>query len=400
MIFGNLYKTILPVKIKVVKMSNTISSILVLFSILFALPFAVAAPEDVENDCVYYFFGKECTDCASLDPFLFGLERSYPHLQIEKYEVYHNFQNLELLQAYYDAYGIERKSRFIPVVFMKGSYMVGSKSVLSLLEERIKDNKNPSCPSLSVDEQAVGLLGVGESPNVLNTLTFSLVTGDALRSMFAPGILAMALIFLAILSATKVKEEIIRTSVFYIIGVFLSYLLFGLGMLSFFYDSQLHYFFYKFVGIAAVLFGLAGIPSFFTAWELVMPGDLREYVNQALAYLLLPLGVFVIGLVGGMFTLAGVGSSFYILRDLFMGNFMRGIVLWKLLYYSGVVMLIFIGVAAVFNLLRSTLEHTVKTQEGSSDVKRASWKKHYEKVLAFCVRGTIFILGLVLVFAV
>lgn len=384
-------------------MSKTIFSTLVLLCILFALPFAAAAPEDTENpenDCIYYFYGQECADCASLESFMFGLERSYPHLQIEKYEVYHNFQNFELLQEYYDAYGIEKKSRSIPVVFMKGSYMVGSKSVLSLLEERIKDNKDPSCPSLSVDASAVGLLGEGESPNVLSTLTFSLVTGDALRTMFAPGILAMALVFLAILSTTKGKDDIIKTSAFYIAGMLLAYLLFGLGMLSFFYDSQLYYFFYKFVGIAAVLFGLAGVQSFFTTWELVMPRDLQNYVRQALSYVLSPLGLFTAGLVGAMFTLAGVSGSFYLLRDLFMGNFMRGVVLPLMLYYSAVVMLIFMGIAALFNLLSSILEHAVESQEGSSDVKRSRWKKHYERVLAFCVRGTILVIGLALVFAV
>ncbi len=382
-------------------MSKTIFFGVLFLGILLALPFVIAeeiGSEKVENDCIYYFHGQECADCASLESLLFGLERSYPHLQIEKYEVYHNFQNFELLQAYYDAYGIEKKSRSIPVVFMKGSYMVGSKSIMSLLEERIKDNLDPSCPSLSPDGSAVGLLGEGESPNVLNTLTFSLVTGDALRTMFAPGMLAMVLLFLAVLSGTKTKEEIIKSSAFFIGGIFLAYLLFGLGMLSFFYDSQLYYLFYKFVGIAAVLFGLAGVQSFFTTWQLVMPREVQVYVRQALAYVLSPLGVFGLGLVGGMFTLAGVGSSFYLLRDLFIGNFMRGIVFPLMLYYSAIAMLIFIGVAFLFNLLRAMLEHAVETQEGSSDLKRERWKKHYQQVLTFCVRGTILVVGLALVF--
>ncbi|MBI2581727.1 hypothetical protein HYV87_01180 [Candidatus Woesearchaeota archaeon] len=378
-----------------VKISKLVFVSLVL---VLLLPSAISQAEDLENDCIYYFYGQECSDCASLDSLLFGLEREYPHLQIERYEVYHHFQNFELLQAYYDAYTIEKKSRSIPVLFMQGSYLVGSKSISSLLEERIKDNSDPSCPSLSPDTAVVGLLGEGESPNVLSTLTFSLVTGDALRTMFAPGMLALVLLLIAILSATKVKEEIIKNTTYYVSGVFLAYLLFGLGLLSFFYNSQLHYFFYKFVGIAAVLFGLAGVQSFFTAWEIVMPRDLQNYVRQALGFILSPVGVFVVGLVGGMFTLAGVGNSFYLLRDLFIGDFMRGIVLPLMLYYSAVTLLLFVGVAALFHLLRSMLEHAIETQEGSSDVKRERWRKHYQRVLTFCVRGTLFVVGLALVF--
>ena len=216
--------------------------------------------------------------------------------------------------------------------------------------------------------------------------------------MFAPGMVALMLLFLAILSATKSKEEIIKASTYYIAGIFLAYLLFGLGMFSSFYDSQLHYLFYKSVGIAAMLFGLAGVQSFFTTWELVMPHDLRNYVKQVLAYVLSPAGILITGLLGAMFTLAGVGSSFYLLRDLFAGSFMQGIVFPLMLYYSAVAMLIFIGVAALFNLLSSLLKHVVEGQEGSSDLKRQRWKKHYEKVLSFCVRGTILVLGSVLVF--
>ncbi|MEK6863612.1 MAG: hypothetical protein AABW53_02850 [Nanoarchaeota archaeon] len=372
------------------------SKIILLFVAMLLIPFALA--QEVENDCIYYFYGQECEDCTAAEATVFGLEQSYPHLQMQRYEVYHNFQNFELLQQYYAAYGIEKKSRSIPAVFMKGNYLVGSKAITSLLEERVKDNSDPNCPSLSPEQQAVGILGEGETPNILSTLNFSLITGDALRNMFAPGMVALMLLFLAILSATKSKEEIIKASTYYIAGIFIAYLLFGLGMFSSFYDSQLHYLFYKSVGIAAMLFGLAGVQSFFTTWELVMPHDLRNYVKQVLAYVLSPAGILIIGLLGAIFTLAGVGSSFYLLRDLFAGDFMRSIVFPLMLYYSAAAMLIFIGVAVLFNLLSSLLKHAVEGKEGSSDMKRQRWKKHYEKVLSFCVRGTILVLGSVLVF--
>ena len=127
------------------------SKIILLLVALLLIPFALA--QEVENDCVYYFYGQECEDCTATEATIFGLERAYPHLQIQKYEVYHNFQNFELLQQYYDAYGIEKKSRSIPVMFMKGNYLVGSKAITSLLEERVKDNSDPNCPSLSPEQQ-------------------------------------------------------------------------------------------------------------------------------------------------------------------------------------------------------------------------------------------------------
>ena len=361
-------------------MSTKLSAALML-AILLVFPIALAPmPDDQQTDCVYYFYGKECADCNEISASLLGLQSKYPNLKIEKYEVYHNFQNFEMMQAYFQAYGVKEDSRSIPVAFTKGNYLIGSKAITSLLEERIKGNDDPSCPELTAGQQTVGILGEGQPPNVLETLTFSLVTGQALQNMFVPGVLALLLILLAILSTTKDKEEIIKTSAAYIVGVFLAYTLFGIGLLSFFYNSQLHYFFYKIIGFSALLFGLAGVQSFFSTWELVIPSSVRAQIKEVLQYVLSPVGVFILGLVGGMFTLAGVSQSFYLLRDLFIGNFMRGIALPLMIYYIAVVMLIFIGLAVVFDLLRSMMEHAVETQEASSDAKRERWRRHYQRV--------------------
>ena len=373
--------------------------LLVLVILLLLFPAAFALEEnELQTDCLYYFYGKECVDCDQSSASLLALQIKYPNLRLEKYEVYRDFKNFQMMQAYFEAYGIEENSGSIPVVFSKGSYLIGSKDITSLVEESIKRNDNPACPELSAGQTAVGILGQGQPPNVLETLTFSLVTRHALQNMFVPGMLALLLVLLAILAATKSKEEIVKTSASYVAGIFVAYFLFGLGLLSFFYDSQLHYFFYKIVGFVALFFGLAGVQSFFTAWELVMPALVRTQIKDVMQYVLSPIGVFVLGLVGGMFTLAGVGQSFYLLRDLFIGNFMRGIVLPLMIYYIAVAMLIFIGLAAVFHLLRSMMEHAVETQEASSDAKRERWRKHYQKVLTFCVRSTLFVLGIVLVF--
>lgn len=370
----------------------------VLLLCLLLVPLALA--ENEQAGCVYYFYGKDCEDCTDASASLLALEAKYPNLKMEKFEVYRNYDNYQKLQSYFNAYDIDEISRSIPVVFTKGNYLIGTKAISALLEERVKNLPDSSCPDNSAGQTAVGILGQGQPPNVLNSqaLTFPSITGAALQNMFAPGMLALLLILLAILSATKNKEEIIKDSASYVAGIFLAYFLFGLGLLSFFYNAQLHYFFYKIIGFAALLFGLAGVQSFFTAWELVAPASVRAQIKEGLHYILSPLGLFVIGLVGGIFTLAGVSPSFYLLRDLFVGSFMRGIVLPLIIYYIAVAMLIFVGLAAAFHFLRSMMEHAVESQEASSDLKRERWRKHYQRVLKFCVRGTLLVLGIVLVF--
>lgn len=375
------------------------SIIFLILALILLSPLTLAATEDEQQtDCLLYFEGKDCEDCVQASAALLALQTKYPNLRIEKYEVYRNYNNFQMLQAYFDAYGIQKESRSIPVVFSQGSYLIGSNAIVSLVEERVKSNEDPACPDVSPGKAVVGIKGEGQPPNVLKTLTFSLVTGHALQNMFVPGMLALLLILLGILSVTKNKEEIMKQSALYLSGIVLAYLLFGLGLLSYFYDSQLHYFFYKIIGFAAMLFGLAGVQSFFTTWDLVMPQPIQKYLKEALRYVLSPLGLVVLGFLGSLCTLAGVEPSFYLLRDLFIGNFMRGIVLPLMMYYIAVAMLIFVGLAVVFHLLRSLMEQAVKTQEGSSDARRERWRKHYQRVLKFSVRGTLLVLGLVLVF--
>lgn len=377
---------------------STKYAIVLLLSILLVFPAAFAADEELQTDCLFYFEGKDCQDCLEASASLLALQTKFPNLKIEKYEVYRNYQHFEMLESYFEAYGVEEDSRSIPVLFSKGSYLIGSNAIASLAEERVKNNDDPACPDLAPGQAAVGILGQGQPPNVLSTLTFPVITGHALQNMFVPGILALVLILLALLSTTKTKEEVIKSTALFISGIALAYFIFGLGLLSFLYDSQVHYFFYKVIGFGAMLFGLAGVQSFFTTWDLVMPASIKVQIKEILGYVLSTPGLFITGLIGGLFTLAGVSQPFYTLRELFIGNFMRAIVLPLLVYHIAVVLLIFVGLATVFHLLRSMLEHAVETQEGSSDAKRERWHKHYQRVLTFCVRGTLFVLGVVLVF--
>ena len=81
-------------------------------------------------------------------------------------------------------------------MFTSKSYFVGTESITSFLEESIKENEDASCPNLA-GNKAVGIIGKAAPFNVLETLTFSVVTGEAIKNMFQPGILALVLILLS-----------------------------------------------------------------------------------------------------------------------------------------------------------------------------------------------------------
>ena len=66
--------------------------------------------------------------CTGTNTIITNLEQKYPKLKIEKYEVYYNKTNRQLLQTYLDAYGVDVNRQGLPIVFLPSSYFLGPKS--------------------------------------------------------------------------------------------------------------------------------------------------------------------------------------------------------------------------------------------------------------------------------
>lgn len=368
----------------------------VLFLLLlsvFSLPVA-AAPQ---TDCVYYFYSQECLGCASLEVYFSSLQKEHPNLNLQKFEVYHNYQNFQLLQEYFKSYNIPEESQAIPVVFIGDSYFVGAEAIVSFVEKRIEDNRGSACPVLD-GKKTAGIIGRGEPSNVLSTLTFSRVTSAAIQNMFHPGMLALALVLLALLSGTKIE---VRKGLLYVAGVYTSYLFFGLGFLSWLYKPGLNFLFYKTIGVIAVIAGLAGANSFFGTWDAVVntiPADIQRYWKKVMAFLHTAPGFYLTGLLLSLCTFASVSSSFFLMRGIFADRFMPALVLPLILYYLVVMVLLLVALLLLFNAAEEKLETAVASQENSSDMKRAAWKKHYTRLLDFVLRMVLLAVGLILIF--
>ena len=111
-----------------------------------------------EKDCISYFYGEDCQGCEQVNAHLNSLQTQYPGLQIQKFEVYYNPDNLQTLRDYFTAYKISQEKQVVPSIFVSGSYFVGTQPILDLLEQRIGDNTNEACPTLT-DKGGVGVSG-------------------------------------------------------------------------------------------------------------------------------------------------------------------------------------------------------------------------------------------------
>ena len=105
--------------------------ILILFS--FFLPLAVSA-EDNKEITLYFFHGDGCPHCAEEEAFLKTIENQYPNLKIEKYEVWYNKENAELLKKIETTFEIKRSG--VPTNVIGDTIIIGYSSTIGRQIER------------------------------------------------------------------------------------------------------------------------------------------------------------------------------------------------------------------------------------------------------------------------
>jgi len=355
-----------------------------------------------ETDCIYFFQGVDCVDCAKADKFIDQLQANMPQLKVEKFEVYQNLDNSKLLNQYFDLYSIPKESRGIPAVFTSNTYLIGSTSIIDFLEGKIKDTKGSDCPSL----EEAGFIGVvgeeKETHDVLKTLNFAGVTGSALEDSFSVGLIAVLLLMLALIVAIKDEVEMVKRAAMFIGASFLAYLLVGYGWLTLFSHSAIYLFFYKIIGVIAIIVGIVRVKGFFGTWKVLkenFPEKFTKNLQEIKKVLISPWGVTIIGFLAALLTSGRLNKIFGTLQSLMSESGFRMAAFPLILYYI-ILLLIPLTVAVV--ILRFVREIQIdnleEKEDNLSDSKKAAWKKHNLKIFKFSVGLIMVVAGLILLF--
>jgi len=294
-----------------------------------------ADPQD--QDCIYYFYGRDCENCVQSDDYIQQLEAKYQKLNIQKFEVYYNRDDAALLKQYYFAYNVAESSQGLPAVFIGDSYLIGAQPIKNLLEGRTKESKNVTCPDL-LPKAGVGVVGENSPSNILETFGFSLVSGSALSNGINKDLLAVILLMLIVLVLSE--GDYLKRGIFYISGGFIALFLFGLGLYSAFVFSL----FTGLVALVAIFLGLLGIRDYFKGHK---PIKLEAKYN---------VGFLLLGFVAVLFSLAHSNQVYFLLRELFVGDLM-----WKvfplLIYYSLLVVLPLIAILLLFRFVMMAIDN-------------------------------------------
>ncbi len=273
-----------------------------------------------EETCIYFFYGNGCQHCAKVEPTINNMEtQSQYTVEVHKLEIYNNRQNLALLNQLFDGYGIPNEDRRVPAIFIGNRYLIGDKPILEHLDSTLKDSLGSGCPELT-GQNATGTTSPTSPLEKLSYLSLFTIIGAAFADSINPCAIAVLLILLGTLVISGNKKRALNAGLAFALSIYIAYFLFGLGLFSALQISGLSFWFYKIIGILAILLGLANIKDFFWygggGFVMEIPKVWRPSLKKMLSSVTSPLGAFLMGFAVCLFELPCTGGPYIIILGL------------------------------------------------------------------------------------
>ena len=364
------------------------SKIIILFSILFIFALNLAGAQ--ESTCVYFFYGDGCQHCAKVESQINNLAvQSELPVQVYKFEIYNNRSNIVLLSQYFDAHSIPTSERGVPVVLIGNNYLIGDKPIIENLNSLIEQNKGAECPSLEI-KNGEGQTGDSSPTQKLSSLSVLTIIGAALVDSINPCAIAVLLILMGALLIAGDKTRALKSGFAFTISIYISYFLFGLGLFSAIQISGLSYWFYKIIGVLAVIIGLANIKDFFCygagGFVCEIPRGWRPKLKNMLGKVTSPLGAFLMGFVVCLFELPCTGGPYIVIL---------GLLADRMTMWASIPMLLLYNLVFVLPLIVLTLLIFF----GFANVEKATkWKDNNLRILHLIAGLVMLTLGILITF--
>jgi len=210
------------------------------------------------------------------------------------------------------------------------------------------------------------------SPSIL------VITGAALVDSINPCAMAVILILLAALMFAGQKKRVLKTGFSFILGLYISYFAFGIGLFSALRFIAYAQIFHLILGTFAILVGLYFVKNFFfppkEAKKVCIGGICAEnsFTARLLSRVTSPLGALLAGIIITLFELPCTGGP-YIFCLGYLASFPKISLIPLLLYYNLIFVLPLVIITCLIYFGYSSVE------------KAAAWKDKNLKILNLIV---------------
>ena len=270
-----------------------------------------------EKICVVYFYSDTCPHCANLKPYLDEIENKYrDKVMLTRYEV-HNLKNYELYNRFCTVQSIAIEDRVVPLLGINDKSFMGEYQIKDNLENEIKamlEGGIRRCPlEGNMECHAANYTQEGTDKIVKQKITWPLIFISAAVDGINPCAFAVLIFLLTyLISISNKKRRMLAAGIAYIISVYVTYLLAGLGILTAIQVSGLSGIIFKIAAGIAIIAGIINIKDYFfygKGISLKIP-ESRKSIIERFAYKANIPAAIVLGFLVSMFELPCTGGVY------------------------------------------------------------------------------------------
>lgn len=308
---------------------------------------------------VLYFYGQGCPHCTKVAPFLEEMNQKYP-LNLHKFDIYSNHTCISIFNSYAAKYNLSDSEIGIPAVFVSETCLIGDSSIIGGFENAVSKELLDQSNTQAVDAGSASVATTDSSTCGSEThadqLSLFAITAAALVDSINPCAFGV-LIFLvgARIFVAEQRKRALRLGLSFCLAVFITYLMFGLGLLSILNLAGFSGTFSVLVGLAALLIGVLYLKDAFWGrkggFALEVPNSLKPSLMRMLKTVENPVGAFVLGFLAAAFELPCSGGPYLCILGRLANNVTRFQTIPMLVYYNLIYVL---PLAAICVLLYSS----------------------------------------------
>jgi len=235
--------------------------IFIFLLLIFFLPHQTLG-EEVKKKA-FYFFSDTCEHCQNVEDFL-QTSGAYQKYEIQKLDT-HQSENVQKLNALFEAFGVEEKRRGLPAIFFDRKLLVGDVKIIKNFSQMIDEVPANFFPTAEIIKE----LAEKEREEVLKQRKYSAEISvktiflSSVSDFLNPTSLLVFLFLIWLLFLTGTRKKIVFSGLIFISAIFLSRLFLAIFFYNF--PGKLDWWNYpvKILAILNFIFGILIIRDFF-----------------------------------------------------------------------------------------------------------------------------------------
>jgi len=302
--------------------------------------------------CVVYFYSPDCSHCQATSPYIDELNKTYSeNITLHKLNVKEP-ANFEKYNSFCSIQNLSVNERGIPLVITKDSFLMGENKIKENLEKDIlkliAENKT-GCIDTNICHADTNQNNQTSSQQII---TLPLIAVAAIADSINPcaiGVLIFMIGFL-LLSSGKNYKRTLKIASIYIITVYITYFLAGLGILEILSKLSFLHIITKLFGVGVAILGLINIKDAIQnkpSGTLAIPTSAKPLIEKWVYRASLPAAI-ILGIIVASVELPCTGGMYLAILTLMANTVSRQTAIVYLLIYNFIFVLPLIIITFLF----------------------------------------------------